>query len=585
VSTTTQQSMRAWMLPSALISILGFLILFPIAVLVAGAFSEGDPVSDGLAHLTPSLQNFRDVLTNPNVGHAVVNSVITCAIGALLAVALGLAFSWIVVRTDTPCRGLIAALSMLPLFVPPLVAGIAWTILGSPRTGLINLALGWFHLPWKVNFYSLPGIVFVFGIYYAPYVYMFTASALRNMDPTFEEAAEISGAGPLRTAVTVTLPLIAPAIGGGALLSFVIMLGIYGVPAALGTPGGISVLTTYIYGLTSWTPPLYNTAAAVSVILLTITALLVVAQQRLLAGKSFATVGGKAFRPRQLMLGRWRWAAFAFAMIYTFVVIVLPMSALTLAAFRRFLFLPTVASIFNSKAYALVHFEHVLSNDLTIRSLRNTLLVGSSTAVIGGALAFAIAYTVHRSQSPGRRAIDVMASLPVGIPGLVVGVAYLWAWIGLPGGLYGSFWILALAFVARFLPDTVKALSASLLQIHPELEEAAWVCGRGRLSTIATIVVPLARPGIISAMTLLFVLAIRELGSSLFLYTNRTMIMAVMLLDYYESGDLGGTAAFSLLQILLLALLIGGAQWIAARGPAAAAKASLPAPLGAPQPL
>src|SRR5262249_33435002 len=152
----------------------------------------------------------------------------------------------------------------------------------------------------------------------------------------------------------------------------------------------------------------------------------------------------------------------------------------------------------------------------------------------------------------------------------------------LPGGLYGSFWILALAFVARFVPDTVKALSTSLIQIHPELEEAAWICGSSRLSTIGTIVMPLARPGIVSAMTLLFVLAIRELGSSLFLYTNKTMIMAVMLLDYYESGDLGGTAAFSLLQIALLAVVIGGAQWVAARGPIAKSKASPPAPLGAP---
>jgi len=188
--------------------------------------------------------------------------------------------------------------------------------------------------------------------------------------------------------------------------------------------------------------------------------------------------------------------------------------------------------------------------------------VGFVTAVLGGVLAFAIGYTVHRGSAPGRRGLDLIATLPVAIPGLVIGVAYLWAWIGLPGGLYGTIWILALAFVARFIPDTMKALSTSFLQIHRELEEAAWVCGKGLIGTIRTIVLPLARPGIVAATTLLFILAIRELGSSLFLYTSDTTVMAVLLLDYYEGGNTGKTAAFSLVQTALLAVLICLATWL-----------------------
>ena len=148
----------------------------------------------------------------------------------------------------------------------------------------------------------------------------------------------------------------------------------------------------------------------------------------------------------------------------------------------------------------------------------------------------------------------------------MIGVAYLWAWIGLPGGLYGTIWILALAFIARFMPDTIKALSTSLMQIHRELEEAAWICGSGLLGTIRTIVLPLARPGVIAAMTLLFILAIRELGSSLFLYTSKTMVMAVLLLDYYEGGNIGITAAFSLVQTVLLGVLIGIAHLLSRGG-------------------
>jgi iron(III) transport system permease protein len=477
-------------------------------------------------------------------------------------VAIGLTFSWIVVRTNTPFKRVIGAASMIPLFVPPLVAGVAWSILGSPKSGLLNAMLRWAGTDWRIDLYSMAGLILVLGMYYAPYVYMFTAAALRNMDPSLEEAAEISGVGPVRTLFTVTFPLIAPAIISGMLLSFIIMLGIYGIPAVLGTPANIPVLTTYIFQLTNWSPPLYSTAAAVAIILMVVTGLLVVLQQRVLAGRSFTTVAGKAFRPRALDLGRWRWLTFVLASLYIFIVVVLPTLALIVAAFRRFLFIPDAASLFDLRHYSLIHFYEIFDNPLTFRSIWNTMEVGVITALLGGALAFAIGYTVHRGNAPARAGIDLISTLPVAIPGLVIGVAYLWAWIGLPGGLYGTIWILALAFIARYLPDTTKTLSTSLMQIHRELEEAAWVCGRTLLGAIRTIVLPLARPGAIAAMTLLFILAIRELGSSLFLYTSNTMVMAVLLLDYYEGGNTGKTAAFSLVQIVLLAVLIALGNWL-----------------------
>jgi len=555
-----------WLWSGALLAVLTFLVLYPVAMLLLGALTNTNPVVDGFGVFDLSLDNFVSVLGNANVHHALVNSLIACTGGTALAVAIGLAFSWIVVRTNTPFRGFLGAASLVPLFVPPLVAGVAWSILGSPKSGLLNTLMKWMGLDWRIDLYSMAGLIVVFGMYYAPYVYMFTASALRNMDPSLEEAAEVAGVGPVRTLFTVTFPLIAPAIISGMLLSFIVMLGIYGIPAVLGAPANISVLTTYIFKLTNWSPPLYSTAAAVAIILMAVTGALVLLQQGVLAGRSFITVAGKAFRPRALDLGPWRWLTLALALLYLFVVVVLPMLALIVAAFRRFLFIPDAASLFDMRHYSLVHFESIFDNPLTMRSIWNTMEVGLVTAVLGGLLAFAIGYTVHRGSVPGRRAIDLVATLPVAIPGLVIGVAYLWAWIGLPGGLYGTIWILALAFIARFIPDTMKALSTSFLQIHRELEEAAWVCGRGRLGTIRSIVLPLARPGTIAAMTLLFILAIRELGSSLFLYTSDTTVMAVLLLDYYEGGNTGKTAAFSLVQTALLAVLIGVASWLSSGG-------------------
>jgi iron(III) transport system permease protein len=550
----------AWVL--SLLAILTFLVVYPLLTLLLGALTDTNPVVEGfsLAHL--SITNFLTVLSNPNVGEALFNTLVACGGGTLIAVAIGLAFSWIVVRTNTPFKRFIAAASILPLFAPPLVAGVAWTILGSPKTGLINTMFKWLHLDWHVDFYSLTGLVFVFGIYYAPYVYMFTASALRNMDPSLEEAAEISGASAFATLFSVTFPLIMPAIISGMLLSFIVMLGIYGIPAVLGAPTNINVLTTYIFKLTNWSPPLYNTAAAVAIILMVVTGALVFLQQRVVSGRSYVTVAGKAYRPRNLDLGSWRWLTFGLAIVYLLVVVVLPMLALIVAAFRKFMFIRDAASLFDMRQYSLVHFHSIFDNPLTLNSIYNAVEVGVITALAGGTLAFAIGYTIHRTHVPGRRSIDLLSTLPVAIPGLVIGVAYLWAWIGIPGGLYGTIWILALAFIARFMPDTVKSLSTSFLQIHRELEEAAWVCGTGTLRTIRTIVLPLASPGVIAAMTLLFVLAIRELGSSLFLYTSNTMVMSVLLLDYYEGGNLGKTAAFSLVQVVLLGVLIGGANWL-----------------------
>ena len=542
---------------TGLLAILAFLVVYPVAMLVLGALTDTNPVIEGFSTARLSLDNFVKVLGNPNVRDALYNSLIACGGGTAIAVVIGLFFAWIVVRTDTPARGFLASASMIPLFVPPLVAGIAWVILGSPKTGLINAVFKWSGLDWRVDFYTMPGLVFVFGIYYAPYVYMFTAPALRNMDPSLEEASEVAGASAFSTLFRVTFPLIAPAIISGTLLSFVVMLGIYGIPAALGAPANIGVLTTYIFKLTAWNPPLYNTAAAVAVILMIVTGLLVWLQHKVLSGRSYTTVAGKAFRPRSLRLGRWRWLTLAIALVYLLIVVVLPTLALLVAAFRKFLFIRDAASLFDMRQYSLMHFESVWANPLTLRSIRNTIEVGVITALLGGVLAFAIGYTVHRTRLAGRGGIDLLATLPVAIPGLVVGVAYLWAWIGIPGGLYGTIWILALAFIARFMPDTVKALSTSFLQIHRELEEAAWICGSGVLQTIRRIVLPLASPGVIAAMTLLFVLAIRELGSSLFLYSSSTMVMAVLLLDYSEAGNIGKAAAFSLIQTALLAVLIG----------------------------
>src|ERR1044071_9621776 len=293
----TRRMSFAWVWSAALVLILTFLVIYPVAMLLLGALTNTNPVVDGFGVFDISLSNFITVLGNPNVHYALANSLIACGGGTALAAAFGLPFWWVVVRTDTPGRRFIAAFSMIPLFVPPLVAAVAWSILASPKTGLLNTMIKWTGADFRLNAYSMEGMIAIFGIYYAPYVYMFTASALRNMDPALEEAADVAGASALRILLTVTFPLIAPAIISGLLLSFIVMLGIYGIPAVLGTPGDIPVLTTYIFKLTNWSPPLYSTAASVAIILMVVTGLLVWLQQKVVSGRSYITVAGKAFRP------------------------------------------------------------------------------------------------------------------------------------------------------------------------------------------------------------------------------------------------------------------------------------------------
>jgi len=540
---------------AGLILILSFLILYPVLMLLYGSVSIGSPVAGNLGY-DLSIKAFLDVVVDPSVIRATWNTLVVCFGGTVLAVCVGLFFSWVTARTNTPLRRMIEAVSIMPLLIPPLVAGIAWSILGSPKTGMINVFLDVLGLDWELNFYSSWGIIIIFGVYYAPYVYMFTSSALKNMDPALEEAAAISGVSTFKTVFNITFPLIMPAIIAGTMLSFVVMLGIYGIPAVLGTPAKINVLTTYIYELISGAPPLYSKAAATSIILIAVTAIAVMVQQRVLKGKSFVTVSGKAFKPRLIDLGKWKYLTFCISCVYLIVAVILPTFALLVGSFRNFLYIPNIESVFDLSAYSLTHFTRLFSNSLTLLSLVNTLKIGVITAVVGGLISFAIGYTVYRTKLPLRNFIDIVSTLPIAIPGLVIGIAYLWAWISLPGGIYGSIWILALAFVARFIPDTVKSLSTSLMQVHKELEEASFICGHGLFTTIRKIILPLIAPGLISSMSLLFILSIRELGSSLFLYSSSTLPMSVLLVNLYEGGDIGVTAAFSVVQTLILVVVV-----------------------------
>ena len=542
-----------------LLVVTSLLIVLPVAVLAIGSFLSEPPRALHFAFSGLTFGNYIAVLGSPGFWRLLATTITLAVVGTAGAVVFGVALAWLAVRTDVPGRRILEAVAITPMFIPPLVGAFAWDILASPKSGIINILARSIGIPQAVNVYSLTGIGFVFAIYYCPYVFLFVAAALRNMDAVLEEAARMVGAGRLRTIVDITIPLILPAFWSAGLLVFVLLIEIFAIPAVLAEPGGIHVLSVRIWELVGFTPPKVNEASALGVLLLLITVTLVLLQNRVLAQRSFITVSGKGQRREPTSLGAWRWPLCTLGFTYLVIAVLLPFLALLLIALRRNLFFANAKALFNPVQFSFAQFGVAFGDPVVRLSLANSLLVSCGTIMLGCTLYFAVAYTVHRTRLPGRRALDIISIMPVAIPGLIIGLGYLWSWITLPIGLYGTVWIIILAYISQFSPQGVRAIAASLVQIHPELEECSRLCGAGMLRTLRHVVIPLARPGVLAAMILLLVLSFREFATALFLYTSATQVFSLTMFDVWERGSTNLVAAMALIQagMLLSIVLVG----------------------------
>lgn len=547
---------------SALIVILSILIILPISVLVIGSFLSEPPRALQFSWSGFTLANYIEVLSDEDFLPLIANTFLVATVGTIGAMLIGSGLAWVAVRTDVPGRSVIASIAILPMFVPPLVGAFAWDILGSPRSGLLNLALRSISLPGFINIYSISGVSFVFAIYYAPYVYLFVSSALRNMDPTLEEAAAMSGASRFSTLTRISLPLIAPALLSAALLVFILLVELFAIPAVLGEPGKLHVMSVRIWEMIGFTPPKVNQASALGVLMLVLTVVLVLLQHRVLARRSFVTVAGKGMRPRLVSLGALRLPVAAFSYGYLILAVLLPYAALILIALRKTLFFSSLSAAFNPTQFTFDHFVAAFNDAVVWKSFQNSLMVSFMTVIVGCVLYFTAAYVIHRTRLPGRRAVDFIVIVPIAIPGIIIGLGYLWSWITIPIGIYGSLWIIILAYIGQFSPQGVKSIATSLVQIHPELEESARTSGAGFLYTLRRIVVPLAWPGILSGMILLMVLSFRELATALFLYTTNTQVFSLTMFDFWARGSTSLVAVMALFQSLVLLVLVVLGNWI-----------------------
>jgi iron(III) transport system permease protein len=529
------------------------LVVLPLVSLLIGSLRGETGIGLG---------NYGEVVTGRLYVSALKNSLILGAWTGLFSLVIGVALAWAVSRTDVPAKALIQATASVSYLSPPFLTAIAFVYLFSPNAGLINVllrdALG---LPFLTfNIFSMSGLVLVTVLHTFPFVYLLASSALLSVDASYEEAAQILGASKLRTAFSVTAPLVAPAILSGTLLAFVNAITLFGSQAIIGLPGRIVTLPTRIYALFDY-PPEYGLASALSLVFVVITVAALYLQRAFLARRSYVTLAGKGARPQLMALGPIRWVVLSFAVAIFIVAIVLPYSTLIAVSLSKSWGLDFWRGLTLAN-YKFILFEY----NVTQRAILNSLglaVVAATLAVLLGAV---IGWIDLRSRIPGRKLLDYASLIPLGLPGIVMAVALIQFWLAMPLALYGTLAILLLAYVGRYIPLGVRAANASLRQVDPSLEESAQILGASWFTTMREVTLPLIRPGLFAGWLLVFVPVIQELSASILLFSSSSITLAVAVYNLYETGYIEPVAALAIINMLIIGAAIAVAYRIGGGG-------------------
>jgi iron(III) transport system permease protein len=538
----------------AAVLVLLVLVGYPLLWLLLGAL--GLPNEVGLDH-------FVRVYTRTQNFEPLKNTLILALGTGLLSVVLGVPLAWAAARSNVPLRHVIHALVALSYVTPPYLTALAYIILLGPDAGYFNRLLRW-SLGLEAgpfNVFSMGGIIFVIGTHVFAFTYFLTYTALQSVDAALEESAQVLGCGRWTVTRRITVPLVAPAITGGALLAAVDSMALFGPQAFLGLPAQIVFLPTRIYGLLGSYPPRWGDASALSLLLVLLTVVGLVFQRGYLEHRSFVTVSGRGVRTQRIELGPWKWPLLAFCLLVVFFSAVAPVAVLTAAAFSKSWIEPLLPGNFT-----LAHFRTALLDDqMAVRGIVNSFTLATGAALITVLLGLAIAYIDLRTRIRGRRLLDYLAILPLGLPGTVMAVGILLAFIRPPLVLYGTIWILLVAYVARFVPLAVRSANGTLRQIDPSLEEAARITGARWLQSIRLVLLPIARPGLIVAFLLVFIPALSELSATILLYTGGTETIAVAIFRLNDLGQLEVVAALAVFMLAVILAVSLTLNWLAGR--------------------
>ena len=542
-----------------LAAIVALLVIGPLLNVFNIAFHEETDL--GISEIR-SAAAMVDVYSTREYLQPLLDTLILALLVTALSLVAGVGMAVIVARTDIRWKPVWDILIVIPLFMSPFTLLIAWMTLAGPNAGFLN-GIGKVLLQFGpgrggdiVNINSYGGIVWVLFLVSCPLAYLFTVGTLRGMDASLEEASRSAGAGPIRTIATITLPVCLPSVLSAGLLIFVLTMEIYTIPGVIGGAIGFTTLPWKLFVDVVSVPPRLAHAAAAGTLLLSITAAGVWAQRRITRfSNRYVTITGKGVRTKPFILGHYQVPVLALLGLYVLCADVLPLIGLVISSFLRF-----SAAIPTVDALTITHYTQFFTERATRAAVPNTIVLAFGSAVLCVAIGLTISAIDLRTRKIWTKSISALGILPVAIPGLIFGFGLLYAYISTP--MYGTIWILLLAYVARFLPYGIIVSRSAILQVHPSLEECARMSGAGPLRALATITFPLVKPTLIAIMFLVMVQSVKELSASILLFTPKSQVLSTLTWQYVESGDFQFAATVGVIQTALLVAMIVATRYV-----------------------
>ncbi|HVV94044.1 MAG TPA: iron ABC transporter permease [Hyphomicrobiales bacterium] len=526
-----------------------YLISAPLGMLLAAALRGPPDVLPFEAGARWTLGNLAAAFGERELYTRIIpNTVVFTVASVALTFVIAFVLAWLVERTDLPLRNVTFTLVLFPLLIPGVVVAIAWIILLSPKTGLLNVLLRdllGLQGQGPLNIFSMGGMVFAQAVVLVPFVFLLLTVALRSMNPALEEASQTAGASPLKTFLRVTLPVLRPGLIAPLILATLVTLEQFEIPLMLGLTARVNVFSTQIYyEITSDTDlPAYGRAAATALPFLAAGLLLLLAYNRAVRrAESFVTITGKGYRPAPLPLGKWKAPAVALVVAYAVVAVLLPAVVLVWASFfgyRRF-------GLATLSAADVTGYVQLFTDPGFWRAVGNTFLVAGLSAGIATIVGALVSWATLRTRLPGRGVVDFVTFMSVGIPSVIAGLACLMLYLSLPIGVYGTVWVLVLAYSYRLAVSTRLSRSA-LMQIHPELEEASSAAGGQWGTTIRRVVLPLLAPSLMASFVLLFIVGFREFTLPMLLQSPKNVVLSVIMYQDFNNGQVTEAAAVAVI--------------------------------------
>lgn len=536
-------SMLFWLL---MITVLIFLVVNPLVRLILFSFQDGETGALTLGNYAAAYGKSRYI-------EALLNSLKLGLCVAALCTVVGTPIAWAVSRTDMPFKGFVRLTMLATFIIPPYLGAVAWILMAGPNAGWLNQAYMWVSGADQgiFNVYSFTGLVVVISFYSLPYVFIFISSGLDLISSEMEDAANVLGAGKLRTTMRITLPLALPAIIAAFVIVFLEAISLFGTPAFIALPARFHVVTTQLWQFFIF-PIRAEVAAAYAMPLLVVTIFLFMTQKWILRRKGFVTITGKGGERRPIRLGAWRWVIFAYCMFIASLSVFIPMLVLILAAFST-----AWGKGLSWDNLTLDNIHHILFvQDTTRDAIFNTYTYAASAAFLAISVALVIAYIVHRRLVPMGNVLAILAMCPFVIPGIVLAIGFYAAYTSPPFMLYGTALILILAFATRFLPIAYASSHAMMRNLNPEMEDAVRILGGSRILAVRKVVAPLLKRSLIGAWLLIFIPATRELSAALFLYAPNTRVISVLLFDLSSEGVFEYLAALGLVLVVSSVALV-----------------------------